>query len=190
MYIKKKIEIQFNNRNIYIIYYNVFHSSFWVLKYIVASLFGPLEMAMAAVLPGETNHSEVEANLLMGVLREERRDSKGLGWKKKGRINREREKKRHADRAGVAGQLNMAIAVGCGACACATSILAGGTGTMDRTGQRREGTGRQAEGSTSTRHTFVWCALSSRDKLPVSLENLFVDVCLLARSYKAFSRFH
>lgn len=63
----------------YIIYYNVFHSSFRVPKYIVASLFGPLEMAMAAVLPGETNHSEVEANLLMGVLREERRDSKRLG---------------------------------------------------------------------------------------------------------------
>lgn len=64
---------------IYIIYYNVFHSSFRVPKYIVASLFGPLEMAMVAVLPGETNHSEVEANLLMGVLREERRDSKRLG---------------------------------------------------------------------------------------------------------------
>lgn len=78
MYIKRKIKIQFNNRNIYI-YYNVFHSSFRVPKYIVASLFGPLEMVMAAVLPGETNHSEVEANLLMGVLWEERRDSKGLG---------------------------------------------------------------------------------------------------------------
>lgn len=92
----------------------------------------------------------------------------------------ERAIERHADRAGVADQLNMAVAVGCGACACAASLSAVGTGAVVRTGQRREGTGRQAEGSTSTRRTFVWCALSSRDSLPVSLENLFLYVCSLA----------
>lgn len=53
----------------------VFDNSCRVLKYIVASLFGPLEVAVAAVLPGETNHDEVEAEAcLWGFTREGRRD--------------------------------------------------------------------------------------------------------------------
>lgn len=53
----------------------VFDNSCRVPKYIVASLFGPLEVAVVAVLPGETNHDEVEAEAcLWGFSREGRRD--------------------------------------------------------------------------------------------------------------------
>lgn len=62
-----------------------------VPKYIVASLSDPLEVAVAAVLPSETNHGEVEESAY-GVCGRKEENSKGIGVIKKGFKARKKER--------------------------------------------------------------------------------------------------
>lgn len=76
------MEVRYRHRN-------VFHSSLQGTKIHSCDFVGPLEMAVAAVLPDETNHDEVEGPWLWGFV-----GGKGRANENKGKKERQNRRQR------------------------------------------------------------------------------------------------